>query len=41
MPFDVHLLDDLIGSSVSWHRAVSSFVRVIGILKVMGFLKSL
>ena len=40
MSIDVHLLDCLIGSSMGWHRAVGSFVRIIGIIKVQGFLKS-
>ena len=35
MSIDVHLLNCLIGSSMSWHRAISSFVRIIGIVKVM------
>ena len=40
MPIDVHLLDCLIGSSMSWHRAIGSFVRIIRIVKVVWFLKS-
>lgn len=41
MSIDVHLLDCLIGSRMSWHRAISSFIRIIGIIKVMGFFESL
>ena len=40
MSVDVHLLYSLIGSSMSWHRAISSFVRIVRIIKVLGFLKS-
>jgi len=39
MPVNVHLLDSRIGGGVGKHGAISSFVRVIGIIKVMGFLK--
>ena len=35
MSIDVHLLDCLIGSRMSWHRAISSFVSIIGIDKLM------
>ena len=41
MSIDIHLLDCLVGGSMSWHGAISSFVRIIGIIKVMGFLESL
>ena len=41
MSIDVHLLDCLIGSRMSWHRAISSFIRIIGIIKVMGLFESL
>ena len=40
MSIDVHLLDCLIGSRMSGHGAISCFVRIIGIIKVMGFLKA-
>ena len=40
MSIDVHLLDCLIGSRMSWHRAISSFIRIIGIIKVMGLFES-
>lgn len=38
---DVHLLDCLVGCSMSWHGTISGFVRIIGIIKVMGFIKKL
>ncbi len=41
MSIDIHLLDCLVGCSMSWHGTISSFVWIIGIIKVMGFLKSL
>lgn len=37
----VHLLYRLIGCSVSWHGTISCFVRIIGIIEVAGFFKSL
>ena len=40
MSIDVHLLDCLIESSMSWHEAISSFARIIGVIKVMRFLES-
>ena len=38
---DVHLLDCRVGCSMGWHGTISCFVRIIGIIKVMGFLKNL
>ena len=40
MSIDLYLLDCLIGS-MNWHGAISSFVRIIGIIKVIGFFQSL
>lgn len=38
---DVHLLDCRVGCSMGWHGTISCFVRIIGSIKVMGFLKNL
>lgn len=40
MSIDVHLPECLIESSMSWREAISSFVRIIGVIKVMRFLES-
>ena len=37
MSVDVHLPDGRIGSGVGRHRAVSSFIRVEGVIQAIGF----
>ena len=39
MSIDVHLLDSLIGSSMGRHGSISSLIRVVRIIKVVGFFK--
>ena len=39
MSIDVHLVDSRIRGSVGRHRTVSGFIRIVGIIKLMGFLK--